>query len=326
MAGPLSRRAEILRRLVPFIDLDDWADAGDFTIFGVRALNWQYPLWALEPRQGAPHSRLEKETDVQTLQSIASEAKARAGRRFASERTELGHVEPADFWDYIYEQAQKRLSPEGYAAFTQDILRASRATPQEDTGRTDAIEGARVDALDCKYSNEVLEKLEGIVARSSALERVSLQAIPNRRVQVCFEEAHRCYLYGFMLATAALCRSILESALIEKVDPERKLSYSKANEDHILDAVYRLPDKSLPRHARDKVKSHILNMIYKARKDGILPEPWAGWAEEVREAGGAAVHKSGRFASDWPDERVEEVFLHTREILCKLYGRSEDAP
>jgi len=59
---------------------------------------------------------------------------------------------------------------------------------------------SQVDALDRYYSEEVLEKLDGIVCRASALGRMGLEIVPNRRVQFLFEEAHRCYLYGFHLA------------------------------------------------------------------------------------------------------------------------------
>ncbi len=46
----------------------------------------------------------------------------------------------------------------------------------------------------------------------------------SRRAEIkqYFEEAHQCYLYGFNIACAVLCRSILESAFIERFDPPEK--------------------------------------------------------------------------------------------------------
>jgi hypothetical protein len=54
-----------------------------------------------------------------------------------------------------------------------------------------AAEG-RLDALDRYYSDEILEKRNGIVSRASALDRIGLEIAPNRGVQFLFEEAHRC--------------------------------------------------------------------------------------------------------------------------------------
>jgi hypothetical protein len=57
--------------------------------------------------------------------------------------------------------------------------------------KTPAAKG-QLDALDRYYSDEILEKLNGIVSRASALDRIGLEIAPNRGVQFLFEEAHRC--------------------------------------------------------------------------------------------------------------------------------------
>jgi len=78
-------------------------------------------------------------------------------------------------------------------------------------------------ALDAKYADEVLTKLDKIVERASSLEphQVNPESIAKRNLKAYFEEAHRCYLYGFHRACAVLCRAMLESGLRGK-DPDHE--------------------------------------------------------------------------------------------------------
>jgi hypothetical protein len=84
----------------------------------------------------------------------------------------------------------------------------------------------QLEGLDRYYAEEILEKLNGIVSRASALDRMGLEIVPNRRVQFLFEQAHCCYLYGFHLACAVFCRAILEGALKEVADPHSETNQS----------------------------------------------------------------------------------------------------
>jgi hypothetical protein len=104
-----------------------------------------------------------------------------------------------------------------------------------------------LDALDRYYSKDILERLDGIVSRASALDRTGLEILPNRRVQFPFEEAHRCYLYGFHLGCAVFCRAIVEGALKEVVGPESETNGVAVEKNVLTD--------DCPRCAREVAKA-----------------------------------------------------------------------
>ena len=146
-----------------------------------------------------------------------------------------------------------------------------------------------MDALDRYYSEEIIEKLDGIVSRASALERMGLEIVPNRRVQFLFEEAHRCYLYGFHLACAVFCRAILEGALKEIADP-----HSETNQS-------------------------IHDMIAVAVEKRLLTDVRPRCAREVAKAGNRAIHDPEMFDRDYSAEKVQEILTNTRKVLEELY-------
>jgi hypothetical protein len=149
-----------------------------------------------------------------------------------------------------------------------------------------------LDALDRYYSEEILEKLEGIISRASALERMGLEIVPNRRVQFLFEEAHRCYLYGFHLACAVFCRAILEGALKEVADPQSETNQS------------------------------IHDMVAVATEKHILTDVLSRCAREVAKAGNRAIHDPEMFERDYSPEKIADILTNTRKVLEGLYRLS----
>jgi hypothetical protein len=100
------------------------------------------------------------------------------------------------------------------------------ASPQQSQvpENTPAAKG-QLDALRSLFLRRGSRTLNGIVSRASALDRIGLEIRPNRRVRFLFEEAHRCYLYGFHLACAVFCPAILEGALKEIADPQSETNH-----------------------------------------------------------------------------------------------------
>ena len=115
------------------------------------------------------------------------------------------------------------------------------------------------------------------------------KSLPNRRVQFLFEEAHRCYLYGFHLACAVFCRAILEGALKEVVDPQSETNQS------------------------------IHDMIGVAVEKSLLTDDRPRCAREVAKAGNRAIHDPEMFDRDYSAEKVEEILTNTRKVLEELY-------
>lgn len=63
------------------------------------------------------------------------------------------------------------------------------------------------DYLDAAFAMELFGKLSKIVERSGALDEMVLN-IASEDVKRYFEETHRCYLFGFPIASAVLCRAL----------------------------------------------------------------------------------------------------------------------
>ncbi len=210
--------------------------------------------------------------------------------RFATvalQRTSLSGAPTVDSLADEFKKLMDELTPGTREALGQAItpIASGYDSPASEVAAfNDQLEG-----LERYYAEEILEKLNGIVSRASALDRMGLEIVPNRRVQFLFEEAHYCYLYGFHLACAVFCRAILEGALKEVADP-----HSETNQS-------------------------IHEMIAMAVEMGILTGDRPRCAREVAKAGNRAIHDPEMFARDYSAEKVQEALINARKVLQELY-------
>jgi Domain of unknown function (DUF4145) len=132
-----------------------------------------------------------------------------------------------------------------------------------------------------------LWQLPELLRRASHLLPLQINAdnaLPSD-VERYFSEAHQCYLYGFPVACAALCRAILEASLRMKLRGK-------------------FPD--------------LADRIEEARAQGMLSQERRVWAYEVKDAGNNAIHQYERFAKGDLSNKVEECLLKTRAIVEEL--------
>jgi len=142
------------------------------------------------------------------------------------------------------------------------------------------------DSLDRYYCNEVVDKLPEMLRRASHLSPLQkTSTVLPSDVEQYFCEAHQCYLYGFPVACAVLCRAILEASLRMK-----------------------LPGK-FPDFA---------DRIEEAHAQGMLSQERRVWAYEVKDAGNNAIHQYVRFGKGDLSNKVEECLIKTRAIVEEL--------
>ena len=156
----------------------------------------------------------------------------------------------------------------------------------------------RDDDLDALYSSELIGKLDRIVDRAASLDphKVDVGQVQDPGTRAYFQEAHRCYLYGFNAACAVMCRAILESALKEKVDPDGMV------------------ERNLPKDA-----SLFYALLEKSRLEDALQQG----AKQVKKAGDAAAHGYDKFQREYQGKgKIEEGLAVTRDVLAKLYPQS----
>jgi hypothetical protein len=272
MSERLSKRAQLLSEILRYVNDGNYEKAGDAWSFGID--------------RGSSGDQANKDTVV--FRKMRHLVYDHVARTVAIQRTSLSSPPTVDSLADEFKKLMDELTPETRAALGKAF---GPIAAGQDSPTPEAVPGAtaQLDALDRYYSEEILEKLDGIVSRASALDRMGLEIVPNRRVQFLFEEAHRCYLYGFHLACAVFCRAILEGALKEMADPESETNQS------------------------------IHDMIALAVEKRLLTEDRPRCAREVGKAGNRAIHNPEMFDRDYSPEKVEEILTNTRKVLEELY-------
>ncbi len=272
MSDHLSKRAQLLAEILRHINDGNYEKAGKAWSFGIDRGN----------------SRDQENKDEAVFQKMRRLVYDHVARTVAIQRTSLSSPPTVDSLAGEFKKLMDELTPETREALGQAL---GPIAAGQDSAVPEAVPGAngQLDALDRYYSEEILEKLDGIVSRASALDRLGLEIVPNKRVQFLFEEAHRCYLYGFHLACAVFCRAILEGALKEVVDPQSETNQS------------------------------IHDMVAVAVEKRVLTDVRPRCAREVAKAGNKAIHDPEIFNRDYSAEEVAEILVNTRKVLEELY-------
>lgn len=268
MSDHFSKRAQLLTEVLQYINDGDYEKAGQ--------------SWSFGPGRRA--SRDQGNRDEVIFQKMRRLVYDHVARTVAIQRTSLSSPPTVDTLADEFKKLMDDLTPE-----TREALGAALGPIAAGEGSAVPEATGQLDALDRYYAEEILEKLDGIVLRASALDRVGLEIVPNKRVQLLFEEAHRCYLYGFHLACAVFCRAIVEGALKEVVDPTNETNRS------------------------------IHDMVAVAAEKLVLTDVRPRCAREVAKAGNKAIHDPEMFNRDYSAEKVAEILVNTRKVLEELY-------
>lgn len=302
MAGnEKTKRAEIFLKVLDCINRDAYDDFEKYLIFGGSLDDL---LWDAEhPRHGEESHPLREVRELgDALGEVVADMHDRRGRTVAERRTSL---------DPPFEEKRAIKGLDRLEQLNRELANELERLTEKPYVRpaTPAQRDAEWDLLDRKYAKEVLGKLSKIVRRVSALETLDIQGIPNERTRRYFEEAHRCYIYGFPVACAVLCRAIIESSLQEAIDLRQSLQNPKTVLPGDLDA-----------HA-----GKLELLIARAKQLGLLSDDGRDCADDVRNAGNWAVHPHSfeKFNQHYGTEGVAQVVANTRKVLQELYGQVE---
>jgi hypothetical protein len=270
-----SRRAVFLQEML------DAFEAGDSAKMMDVANGWQVTLW---PIQWWVEGNEElSECDQAALGEMGKSLKRVMGRGFSGQRLSLVPAFQSGELGQIWQTCLQRLSPEAKSKFGSLL---------------EFMDLSELDTLDARYAHEVLEVLRKIIARIRDLDKIPALSIPNRAVQLAFEEAHRCYLYGFRKGCVALCRSTAEAALNEALISRGEKIRRNAEFNEML----RLP-----------AAETLLGDLYSS-------------AIEIRIAGKHAVHYADIFDEEYPTPKIKEVVIKTRRVVEHLYRIGQEVP
>ncbi len=286
MAKHQSKRAGILRRLLPHINAGNYTEYDDYFVFGTEDVFDMIDDIAARP------SERDDDSLADVARKLVSDSKLHDGRGHAAGRVTLS--KPPSFAT----DAFKMLSPGQRQVFRDILAKLLRERLADDRQPPTVTDSDVKEALDVAFAEEVLGRLPKIVDRAQGLDEINLDRVPNEDVRLYFEEAHRCYLYGFNIACAVICRAILESALENICDPRGTIQKRVA-----------------------RGESYFKALVEKASADGLLTDDRPVWADRIREAGNDSIHNFPRFKQRWSN-KVDEVLLNTRKVLLDLYTRA----
>jgi hypothetical protein len=275
-----SRRSlvSILASVLEWVRSDEYMDFGEFMVFGV--------MFSDEVPEPFRKKKREAYKALKLIDEYVSGV--RVGRRTSLSKDEefARRVDKAGLSDRGREVV--RLILGGMDANEMKLAKSGL----EDPYATGAIEE--------HFARELVRKLPKIVKRASSLDEVSDEEIHKgivpHHVNEYFKEAHRCYLYGFPVACAVLCRAILASALESLCDPTGTMK------------------QSIP------TEKYFTALVEKARRSGLLTDDRPAWANDIRNAGNDAIHDHAEFQKRWRG-RLDEILLNTRKIALDLYTR-----
>jgi len=272
-----SKRAKILKQLLPHIATDNYDEYDGYIVFGASSVFDMIDDIAARPGEREDNSL------VSAAHDLINHLRLHEGRSSVARRASL---------DAAPNFKTDALSEESNALW--EILENKR---QESGGGGQPTTSE--DAIDAALTDELLGKLPKIVDRTIRLDEINLDGVPNEDVKRYFYEALRCYLYGFRLACAVLCRAILAAALENVCDPKDVLR------------------KAVPRG-----DSYYKALVEKARRDKLLTDDRPDCAMKVRDAGNDAVHDFQNFQERWRN-RLDEIVIDTRKVLLDLYAHRE---
>jgi hypothetical protein len=278
----MTRRAEIFRSLLPYINVGHYTEWNGYVVFGALSIEEMMDKITSLPEPADPAE------DV--LRKLISDFVVHGGRTDLAGKVSLNPPPEMKLDAFRYQ------SPEviqRVLEMLQSIQPAVESNADQNRGVPDPV--GEADSIEAALAEEMLVKLPNAVERASTLDGLNLGNIPIQHLKRYFEEAHRCYLYGFNIACAVLCRAIIETALQNVVDPNGLIKSTLKPQD-----------------------SYLATLAFEAGRGGILTDDRPQCVLDVRDAGNEAIHPSPSFERKWLP-RLGEIVDNTRKILIDLY-------
>jgi hypothetical protein len=289
MASGVSRRGAILERLLPYINRGNYFEWEGVIVFGSSSLSE-----LIERLTGEPSEEDDPEFWGK-IRSALHEIQVNLGRHLVAERASLGGSSgPAP------SKSIEQMTPEELQRLITIFNKLEPLYKDADESKVKSDPASVEEFIDAALAEEFLGNLSEAVDRAVRLDLIDIERVPAVDIRRYFDEAHRCYLYGFKVACAVLCRAILESALISVCDPSGTI-----------------------RNRTEKGESLFRRLVKNAEDGGLLVDDEPQCALDVRDGGNYAIHNYPKFEERW-GSRVEELLYKTRAVLLGLYGVKEE--
>lgn len=291
----LTKRARILTEVLDCINRDDYDYFDEYLICGGSFEDLLDA--ATDVSQKSDTEVVKRGGQILTgIREAVSDIHIKRGQRAVQRRTSLHKLSERPVIKGL--DRLERANAGGIA----DSIRGALDVPQIPETASEELD-RELDELDAAFAAEVLGRLPKMVDLAARLDEVDLPNVPQS-TRAYFYEAHRCYLNGFQIACAVLCRAILESALKEVVDADRKIDKQVQN-----------TQRKMGNREENRRLSYYKALVKAAK----LPDDRPQCAMDVRKAGNAAIHNLTRFNMRWGG-RLDEILLNTRKVLLDLFA------
>ena len=249
-----SKRARILSEVLHYVDGNDWESMDGFLVFGRRA----FLVYTGEIEREEDSCDPENDYSTKVLRNRGERAIARrATLRPMPSNDEKRHTEDL-LATMVPDEARDCLQqyfldhPE---AFEHDLNDAS----------------LQEEAVDSYLAWKAIDELESKIARVSKLDPIDVDREIVSSPEY-FEEAHRCDEVGLHIASAVMCRAVLEEALKQVID-----------------------HAGLIKASLSPTASYTKRMIHAASARGALSLDRRNAALDIHEAGNKAIHELAEF-------------------------------
>ena len=293
----LTKRAQILTEVLGCINRDDYEYFGEYLICGGSFDDLIDAATDIGQKSDTEGARRGGQI-LQGIREAVSDLPIRRGQRAVQRRTSLHKLSERPVIKGL--DRLERVNAGGIA----DAIRGALDAPQIPETTSEKLD-REMDELDAAFAAEVLGRLPKMVDLAARLDEVDLPNVPQS-TRTYFYEAHRCYLNGFQIACAVLCRAILESALKEVVDADGKIDKRVQNSQ---------------RRTASGAENGRLSYYEALVRAADLPDDRPKCAMEVRDAGNDAIHSLTAFNKRWGG-KLDEVLLNTRKVLLDLFAGS----
>ncbi len=288
MASGASRRGVILERLLPYLNRGNYFEWEGVIVFGSSSLSELIERLTGEPSEEEDPEFWEK------VRSAFHEIQVNLGRHLVAERASLGGSSgPSP------SRSIEQMTPEELKRLITVFSKLEPLYKDVDESKVKSDPASVEEFIDAALAEELLGKLPKAVDKATRLAQIDIEQVPAAEIKQYFGEAHRCYLYGFNVACAVLCRAILESAL-------KSICDSKG---------------TIERNIRSG-ESYFRRLVETAESMGLLTDGEPQFALEVRNGGGYAIHNYPQFEERWGG-KVEGLLYKTRTVLLGLYRLKE---
>jgi len=277
-----SKRARILREVLKYIDNDDWEEHDGFLVFGSEA----YDRFVLGPDAVEARSQYDD-----FLLKLMTEIRNYSGTKEVAKRISL-HSPEIKLKDPELRKSFSLLSQSDQKLFAGQIKKIAEeiyhTLPARQTVLIDPS-----DDIDSKLASDAVSQLERSYRRIMSLDELKSSSDRFDGSEY-FEEAHRCDTANLAIASAVLCRAVLEAALVHRIDPDGWIK------------------SQLPQNS-----SYIQAMLIEAKRLGWIDESRFRSGIEIRDAGNDAIHELSKFQKTY-SHRISEIIDSMRTVVDDL--------